>query len=179
MAVPTVISADQRHANQNTPTGDTGEQATAGLPMLDPLRRETPTSSLHCQRWATGRRQRWQLAAPGDRFDARRYEVHRIDRSVAAPFVVARHYSGAHVACRQSFGLFRSGALVGVASYCVSSAQALQLAYPELTPGVESLELGRFVITDDEPGNVETWLDARCREYLFTSGVRAVLSFAV
>ena len=148
------------------------------LSLFDVLPGEVPTSSLRCQRWAVDRRQRWQLAAPGERFDARRYEVHRVDRSVATAYVVNRHYSGSHVACRQSFGLFRSGELVGVASYCVSSAQALQLAYPELTPGLESLELGRFVIADDEPGNVETWLDARCREYLFASGVRAVLSFA-
>ncbi len=123
--------------------------------LLDLIPWEVPTASLRCQRWAVNRQQHWQLAAPGERFDARRYEVHRIDRATASAFVTARHYSGSHVACRQSFGLLRAGDLVGVASYCVSSAQALRLAYPELTPGDESLELGRFVVADQEPGNVE------------------------
>lgn len=146
--------------------------------LLDMLPAEVATSSLLCQRWDTNRKQKWQLAAPEERFDARRYEVHRIDRGVARAFIMARHYSGSHVACQQSFGLYRGGELVGVASYCVSSSQALRLAYPELEPGTESLELGRFVVADREPGNVETWFDARCREYLLDSGVAAVLSFA-
>jgi hypothetical protein len=152
--------------------------STAQMSLLDLLPGEVATSSLRCQRWGTNRQQKWQLAAPEERFDARRYEVHRIDRTTARAFIQARHYSGAHVACRQSFGLYRSDELVGVASYCVSSAQALRLAYPELEPGPESLELGRFVVGDSEPGNVETWFDARCREYLLDSGVAAVLSFA-
>jgi hypothetical protein len=104
--------------------------------------------------------------------------VHRIDRPTARTFVQARHYSRSHVACRQSFGLYRRGQLVGVASYCVSTEQSLRLAFPELVPGTESLELGRFVVADAEPGNIETWFDARCREYLLVSGVSAVLSFA-
>ncbi|WP_433531243.1 hypothetical protein ACQPYA_03795 [Micromonospora sp. CA-263727] len=145
----------------------------AGQPML-----ELPTSSLWCQRWTADRQQKWQLATPHERFDARNYEVHLIDRATAAAFVIPRHYSGSHVACRKSFGLYRDGVLVGVASYCVTSADALRLAYPELAPGTESLECGRFVIADDEPGNTESWFDARCREYLFSKGVAAVLSFA-
>ncbi|MEV0732330.1 hypothetical protein [Polymorphospora sp. NPDC050346] len=139
---------------------------------------EIPTTSPWCQRWTTKRRQKWQLAAPNERFDARRYEVRKIDRATAAAFVIPRHYSGSHVACRPSFGLYRSDELVGVAAYCVTSPAALLLAYPELTPGTESLECGRFVLAEDEPGNTESWFDARCRELLLARGVRAVLSFA-
>lgn len=154
-------------------------------PLIRRLRRrgawqqlEIPTSSLWCQRWNAGRVQKWRLAQPGERFDAGNYTVERIDRATAAAFVKPRHYSGSHVACRQSFGLKRDGELVGVAAYCVTSEAALTRAYPELKPGVESLECGRFLVADPEPGNVETWFDARCREYLFASGVQAVLSFA-
>lgn len=139
---------------------------------------QVATTSLHCQRWDDQRRQKWTLAAPGERFDARHYEVHRIDRPTARGFVQARHYSRSHVACRQSFGLYRRSQLVGVASYCVSTEQSLRLAFPELVPGAESLELGRFVVADAEPGNVETFFDARCREYLLAAGVHAVLAFA-
>jgi len=139
---------------------------------------EVATSSLWCQRWDGNRQQKWRLAKPGQRFDARHYEVRRIDRATAAPFVIARHYSGSHVACRRSFGLYRNDTLVGVSSYCVTSPDALRLAFPELAPGVESLECGRFVVADSEPGNVESWLDARCRDFLLAEGVAAILSFA-
>ncbi|MEU1811727.1 Mom family adenine methylcarbamoylation protein [Micromonospora aurantiaca (nom. illeg.)] len=145
----------------------------ARQPML-----EFDPSSLWCQRWTATRQQKWSLAAPEDRLRTDRYEVRPIDRSTAAAFVVPRHYSGSHVACRRRFGLYRAGALVGVSAYCVTSKEALRLAYPELEPGVESLECGRFVIAEDEPGNVESWFDARCRELLFAAGVQAVLSFA-
>jgi hypothetical protein len=140
---------------------------------------EMSTSSLWCQRYAEDRSQRWHRAHPGqERFDDTGLEVRRIDRPTAEGFVVGRHYSGSHVVCQYSFGLFRVGVLMGVASYCVTTEQALTHAFPELTPGVESFELGRFVVADPEPANTETWFDARCQEYLYGAGVAAVLSFA-
>ncbi|MFI6129469.1 hypothetical protein [Micromonospora sp. NPDC051141] len=139
---------------------------------------EVPTLSPWCLRSEIGHRQKWQLARPGEEFDASNYTVERINRTVAADFVIPRHYAGSHVVCWQSFGLYRAHKLVGVASYCVTSKKALTHAFPELKPGDEALELGRLVVADPEPGNTETWFLARCEEMLLASGVHAVLSFA-
>jgi hypothetical protein len=166
----TVPMAPPRRPRQARPTR---RKTRPAAPQL-----ELPTSSRWCQRWTGDRRQKWTLADPGERFDARNYEVHRVDRATAAEFVISRHYSRSHVACRQSFGLYRAGALVGVASFCVTSKAALQHAFPELEPGTEALEWGRLVVADPEPGNVESWFGARCMEQLFATGIWAVLSFA-
>jgi hypothetical protein len=42
------------------------------------------TASLWCQRWAD-RRLSWKLAHPGERIDARRYEVQPIDETARRP----------------------------------------------------------------------------------------------
>jgi hypothetical protein len=138
---------------------------------------EIDTSNVRCQRWSA-RRQSWELAHPGERLDTRNYEVKRIDRKTAKTYVVANHYSGSHVACKYSFGLYRAGGLVGVASYCVTTEAALTLVYPELVPGVESFELGRQVLAEKEPWNTETWFIARCEEILLAAGVAGIVSFA-
>lgn len=153
---------------------------TAGqLALLTPAG-EIDTSSRWCQRWSGGV-QSWTLAREDEWlgrgwFDS--YTVERITRDVAGAYVVANHYSRSHVACRRSFGLFRAGRLVGVASYCVSSEAALRLVFPELKPGDESLELGRLVLADSEPGNTESWFIARCHEALHAKDVAGIVSFA-
>lgn len=45
-------------------------------------------------------------------------------------------------------------------------------------PRDEAVELGRFVLLDDVPGNGETWFLARCFEYLQREGYSGVLSFS-
>lgn len=136
------------------------------------------TTSLMCQRW-TGRRLSWALAAPGERFDARLYEVHPVDEAVAKAYILANHYSGTYPAASRRYGLFRGGALVGVAVYSVPAQVAvLSGPLPDLEPYRESLELGRLVLDDAEPGNAESWFVARCHEYLLAAGVRGVVSFA-
>lgn len=149
---------------------------TGQLALLD-RSLEVDTASVWCQRW-TGRRQSWQRAEPGKKFHDRTYEVHRIDRATAKAYVMANHYSGSHVACKYSFGLFRVGRLVGVASYCVTTEAALTLVFPELTPGVDLFELGRLVLDEAEPGNTETWFLARCEEQLLAESVAGIVSFA-
>lgn len=139
---------------------------------------EIETSSIMCQR-STGRRQSFRIAHLPLRGELdRTYEVRRITRDVAEPYVVANHYAGSHVACRRSFGLYRAGVLVGVASYCVTSEAALTLVFPELEPGAESFELGRLVLDDSCPGNTESWFLARCEEYLLAKGVAGIVTFA-
>jgi len=136
------------------------------------------TTSRWCQRWA-GQRQTWQYADPSERFDATRYEVHPIDDTTAAGYVRANHYLGSYPAASRRYGLFRAGQLAGVAVYSIPvQASVLTLALPDLEPYTESLELGRLVLGDSEPGNSETWFLARCHEQLLDAGVRGVVSFA-
>lgn len=139
---------------------------------------EIETASLACQRWTRNRVHKWTQARPGEEFDRRDYEVRVIDRATAKAFVTGRHYSGSHVACQPSFGLFRDDRLVGVAAYCVTSDAALRLAFPELTPGTESLELGRLVLAEEEPGNTESYFIGQCNRLLYEAGVVAVMAFA-
>ncbi len=151
----------------------------AQMSLLDLLPGETPTVSLRCQRW-TGRRMAWQLADPDARFDARRYEVLEIpDDTTAKAYVLANHYSGAYVNALRRFGLYRAGVLVGVAVYSLPVTSAvLTCVLPDLAPGVESMELGRLVLDEAEPGNTESWFVARCHEILAADGVRGIVSCA-
>lgn len=131
-----------------------------------------------CQRWSE-QLPLWQLADPGDRFAAKSYEVHPIADAAAKAYVVRHHYSGTFPAASRRYGLFRAGALVGVAVYSIpAQAAVLTGPLPGLEPYVESLELGRFVLGDAEPGNAESWFLARCHELLAAAGVCGVVSFA-
>jgi hypothetical protein len=131
-----------------------------------------------CQRWTRGRVS-WQAADPSERFDARRYEVHPIDEATAKAYVLAHHYLGTYPAASRRFGLYRAGGLVGVAVYSVPvQVRVLTNALPGCEPYRESLELGRFLLADPEPGNAESWFIARCHEVLAAAGLRGVVSFS-
>lgn len=139
---------------------------------------ETATASPWCQRW-NQRCLSWQLAHPSERFDSRRYEVHPLAEEPARAFVLAHHYSGSYPAASRRYGLYRGQELVGAAVFSIPvQARVLTIALPDLEPYVQSLELGRFVLADSEPGNAESWFLARCHEDLLTHGVRGVVSFA-
>lgn len=139
---------------------------------------EIATASAWCQRW-TDRRPAWQLADPADRFDAARYEVAPIAEAAAKAFILTHHYSATYPAASRRFGLFRAGQLVGVAVYGIpAQAKVLTTALPDLQPYVESLELSRLVLLQQEPGNSESWFVARCHRALLGQGVRGVVSFA-
>lgn len=132
-----------------------------------------------CQRWRQ-RRESWQPAKSAERFDPRGYAVLPIpDDTTARRYIEAHHYSGSYVAARQRFGLFEAGRLVGVAVYSnPAGPHVLTSVLPELDPTRESVELGRFVLDDEVPGNAESWTIARCHEYLTAAGVAGVVSFA-
>lgn len=106
----------------------------------------------------------------------RQYEVADIDSDkVAKGFVEQHHYSGSYPAARFRYGLYRRGALVGVAVFSHPPHNAvLTNVFP--VPAVEAVELGRFVLLDDVPGNGETWFLARAFEQLRREGLVGVVS---
>lgn len=127
------------------------------------------------QRWRAGR-DRYRPA--GEPIATHLYEVAAIaDDSTPKAFVVAHHYSRSYPAARRRFGLFRGAELAGVA---VFSQPVHNGVITSCLPGTaaESLELGRFVLVDDVPGNGETWFLGRCFEALRAEGFIGVVSFA-
>ncbi len=139
--------------------------------------------SAWCQRWRD-RKEAWRLAHPDVRFTGAGYEVAPIrDDTTAERYVLAHHYSGTYPAALLRYGLYASTStsrtLVGVAVYSnPTNDRVLTNAFPTLAPAYESMELGRFVLDDDVPGNAEVWFLARCHEYLRAAGVRGVVSHA-
>lgn len=134
-----------------------------------------------CQRWRE-RRDRYRPA--GEVIDPSRYGVEVIAERDARPFVEAHHYSGTYPAARLAVGLHRARRwvtpeLVGVAVFSVG----VQPAALQRWAGVEAregVELGRFVLFDDVPGNGESWFLARAFRALRAQlpDVRAVLSYS-
>jgi len=131
--------------------------------------------TLHCQRW---RERRGSYRPAGEPIVTRRYEVEVLssDRQARA-FVEQHHYSGSYVAARFRVGLYRRGELAGVAVLSQPSSQAaLRAALPY--PGLETCELGRFVLLDHVPANGESWFLARCFELARAAGFQAIVAHA-
>lgn len=126
------------------------------------------------QRW---RERRSTYRPAGEVIRTGEYEVQPIGELEAKAFVEAHHYSRSYPAARFRFGLFHLGTLVGVA---VFSQPFLAETITNVFAGWsadDGVELGRFVLLDEVPGNGETWFLARCFEYL-RPNVRGVISFA-
>lgn len=130
------------------------------------------------QRWLH-RRDAWRPA--GEVIDTTRYGVELIpDDTTARAFVETHHYSASYPAARVRVGLYRMRELVGVAIFSVPCNNRVIPSYLEgLTPD-EGVELGRFVLLDDVPGNGETWFLARAFKLLKVAKpeMRAVLSYS-
>jgi len=130
------------------------------------------------QRWR-GRHASWRH--PDEVIDTSRYGVELIpDDNTAKAFVEKHHYSGSYPAARVRVGLYRSRELVGVAVFSVPcNARVIPSYFPGLEP-LNGVELGRFVLLDDVPGNGETWFLARAFKLLKTAKpeLRAVLSYS-
>lgn len=134
-----------------------------------------------CQRWRAGRD---SYRPAGEPIDPRCYGVEVVREADAKAFVVANHYSGSFPAARLCVGLFRAQAfrpaeMVGVAVFSVPMQGAAIPAHTGVGSG-EGVELGRFVLLDDVPGNGETWMLARAFKALRREkpGVRAVLAYS-
>jgi hypothetical protein len=147
--------------------------------LLDMLAEQAPPPATHCQRWRA-RKQKMKAAHAGNLFTGRGYEVKVIDDdTTASAYVLAHHYSGSYPSALRRFGLYRGGDLVGVAVYSYpTNVRVLTNAFPELLPGVQSMELGRLVLDHDVPAMGETWMLARCHRILLDSGVVGIVSHA-
>lgn len=141
------------------------------------------------QRWAHGRHS-WRHPSEGG-FDPAAFEVIELEEPTARGFVTRHHYSGTYPAARMAYGLVTTDdrlavdqvvvagrPLVGVAVLSVPMrASVLTNVFPDLEPYQESLELGRFVLTDT-PANAESWMLSRVWRHAADAGVRGVVSFA-
>lgn len=131
-----------------------------------------------CQRWLF-RSSRYRPA--GEVIDPTRYGVDLIDERPAKEFVERHHYSGSFPAARCRVGLFRGRELVGVAVFSEPpSSKVMPKWLPHLGHRSQGVELGRFVLLDDVPGNGETWFLARAFREVRTAlpDVRALVSFS-
>jgi hypothetical protein len=127
------------------------------------------------QRWNGGR----DHYRPADPINPADYCVAPIPEAQAKRFVEAHHYSGTYPAARWRFGLFhRRTGLAGVAVLshpCNDATITATLGVPRATDGVE---LGRFVLLDEVPGNAESWMLGRCFRELRCEGLAGVVSFS-
>ncbi len=116
------------------------------------------------QRW---RKHRASYRPAGEPIQTRLYEVAEIaDDATARAYVVSNHYSRSYPSARRRFGLYRSAQLVGVAVFSHPSNDKTLTNIFIGTKATDSVELGRFVLDDDVPGNGESWFLARCREII-------------
>jgi hypothetical protein len=126
------------------------------------------------QRWRAGRS---SARPPGEPIRPAEYDVLPIaDDATARAFVLAHHYSGSYPAARRRYGLYRRGLLAGVAVFSVPCNARTFACLP--CPPALAVELGRFVLLDEVPGNGETWFLARCFERLRRDGFAAAVSFS-
>lgn len=128
------------------------------------------------QRWRGGRS---VYRPPRETITPRHYEI--AEESADGPvkrFIETHHYSGSYPAARFRYSLRRHGHRVGAAVFSVPmNPRSITNALPG-AEAHEGVELGRFVLLDEVPGNGESWFLARCFEQLRGKGLRGVVSFS-
>jgi hypothetical protein len=114
----------------------------------------------------------------GERINPLEYEVvHAASHREARAFVEREHYEHSWPSAVEVFELRRRGRLVGAAIFSVPGGPAVLGAwFPDHAH--ESAELGRLVLSEEVPGDGETWFLARCFELLRREGYFGVLSFS-
>lgn len=133
-----------------------------------------------CQRWRDRKDAYRRL---GDHFNPTSYAVDVVGKGAARAFVESHHYSGSFPAARLSVGLYRAWnvlrTLVGVAVFSVPMQPDAIRAHLGTVPA-RGVELGRFVLLDEIPGNAESWFLARALRLLRAelSEVEGVLSYS-
>ena len=127
------------------------------------------------QRWLAGRS---SYRPAGEVIKTSEYDVEEIlSDTVAKAFILTHHYAGSYPAARFRYGLYRRGTLAGVAVFShPCNDKVLTGTFP--WQAKESVELGRFVLLDEVPGNGETWFLARAFDRLRKTPVRGVVSFS-
>jgi hypothetical protein len=131
-----------------------------------------------CQRWRE-RRPSYVLRQHGG-FSRADYTVAPVPTPAAKSFVELHHYAGSFPAARWSLGMWRGDQLVGVAVFGIpTSHRVLTLPFPDLEPLTQAIELSRFVLLQEVPGNAETYFLARARGWLRAeTEIRAVVAFS-
>jgi hypothetical protein len=127
------------------------------------------------QRWTLGRD---SYRKPSEPIRTAEYEVAEIQGdALAKAFIQLHHYSRSYPAARVRVGLYRHGALEGVA---VFSHPCRDTVLTGVFGGAatDHVELGRFVLLDAVPGNGETWFLARAFDLLRRRGLQGVISFS-
>jgi hypothetical protein len=128
------------------------------------------------QRW---RDRRASYRRPDEQIRSCEYDVCPIpDDRTARAFIEQHHYSGSFPPACERYGLWHRSELVGVA--VLGTPMHPRVTAP-VFPGVpfrEVLELSRFVLLDQVPGNAETWMLARVWELLRRDGVAGCVSFS-
>lgn len=110
-------------------------------------------------------------------FNPRIHDIAPIDVKTAKKFIVDSHYSKSFPASRRRFGLFRRGNLIGAAIFSNPMSDKVLTNYFG-GRATESIELGRFVISDvADDFNSESWFFAQCRRELRREGFRGIVSF--
>ena len=132
-----------------------------------------------CQRWTSRRASYRPRAEPFDPCD---YEVAAIeDDTTARAFVQENHYSASYPAARFRYGLYSrgrgGGELVGVAVFSTPARAEVTTNWMRGEP-TEHVELGRFVLLDHVRANAESWMIARCFDWLRREGITGVVSFS-
>jgi len=124
------------------------------------------------RRWTLGR-ESWRPA--GELIRPSEYDLVRIESAAEArAFVKLHHYAATASSTAHRFGLYRRGALVGVALFGPpTSMNAHRAVFPSLSIA-QAVTLGRLVLLDEVPGNGESWFVARCLHALRGAGVAAV-----
>ena len=127
------------------------------------------------QRWSGGRA---SYRRPEEPIRTSEYDVAEIqDDTTAREFILAHHYSGTFPSARFRIGLYRRGDLVGVAVFShPCSDKVLTNVFP--VKATDAVELGRFVLLDEVPGNGETWFLGRAFEILRKREIVGVVSFS-
>ncbi|MFD8565192.1 hypothetical protein ACFV1N_48690, partial [Streptosporangium canum] len=143
---------------------------------------ELDPASPWCQRWTESKTPSWRHRSEGG-FDADRYGVAALSEASAKQFILTHHYSGSYPAARLRYGMWDLTAskpeIVGVAVLSVPTSRAtLTNAFPDLDPYVQSLELGRFVLTESVPANGESWFLSQAFRLAAAEGIRGIVSFA-
>lgn len=102
------------------------------------------------------------------------YDVGPIARDRAKAFVLEHHYTASFPAAVRSYGLLHRGVLAGVAVFSVPMHAAVLAPFR----AEDALELGRFVLLQEVPGNGESWFLGRAFELLRREGLAGVVSFS-
>jgi hypothetical protein len=110
------------------------------------------------QRWLF-KQDRYRPA--GEVINPGEYEGTAIGSAVANAFVRTHHYSGTPVYDRYRYGLFHHGKLAGVAIFSHPTNDR-SIAMFGAAATRRSMELGRFVLLDEVPGNGESWFLGQC-----------------